>query len=563
MISYRHPPLATVCLIILILSCVLSTTLSANESDWRTRQIVDTDMVLVTAIATTVDFNSSRGQEKSSLVAKTQQTLKAGFALDDALIVHQYTAIPALTFWIPVTAFRNLPMDRYGNRRSPVSGLTDVIVSAEVSGAGTQEENDQSGAGGLSDSRSIVGAQALHTLGFTGDGQRIAVIDSGIDTDHPDFAGRIIAEACFCYNPDQGDCCPNGDATQSGVGSAEDDHGHGTHVAGICAANGTNIGVAPEAEIVAVKTIDSDNSFYSFSDQTAALDWLYSQNLDLTSVNMSLGTFASFVGDCDQSASWMLAAYQAVENLRSQGTEVVVAAMNDSKVDELPVPACLSNTQTIGATNDNDVAASFSNSSPNVDFFAPGVSILSSSLGGGSIALSGTSMATPHMAGGIALVRQALSDEATAQEIAETIAATSPIVADTNGNSAPRMDLYLAYDEMVISPPPSAPPSAPTNVRFDYGDGEIYLSFQINEDGGSPVTLVTATCTDGINEFVATNSSSPITVSGLLNGTSYTCAVTATNSLGTSPASAATDSITPEEQVGVGLPIWLLYEATQ
>ena len=445
--SSRYPSPAAVCLIFL-LSFVLSTTLSANESDWRTRQIVDTDMVLVTAISTTVDFNSSGGQEKSILVAQTQQTLKAGFALDDALIVHQYKAIPALTFWIPVTTFRNLPMDRYGNRRSLDSGLNDVIVSAEISGAGTQEESDQSGAGGLSDSRSIVGAQTLHTLGFTGAGQRIAVIDSGIDIDHPDFAGRIIAEACFCYNPDQGDCCPNGDATQSGVGSAEDDHGHGTHVAGICAANGTNIGVAPEAEIVAVKTIDSGNSFYSFSDQTAALDWLYSQNLDLTSVNMSLGTFASFVGDCDQSASWMLAAFQAVENLRSQGTEVIVAAMNDSKVDELPVPACLSNTQTIGATNDSDVAASFSNSSPNVDFFAPGVGIVSSSPGGGSVALSGTSMATPHMAGGIALVRQALSDEATAQEIAETIAATSPIVVDAYGNSAPRMDLYLTYEDM-------------------------------------------------------------------------------------------------------------------
>jgi hypothetical protein len=558
MISYRHPPLATVCLIILILSFVLSTTLSANESDWRTRQIADADMVLVTAIATALDFNSSGGQEKSSLVAKTQQTLKVGFALNDALIVHQYRAIPALTFWIPLTTFRNLPTDRYGNRRSLDSRLTGVIVSAETGGAGTQEESEQSGAGGLSDSRSIIGAQALHTLGFTGASQRIAVIDSGIDSDHPDFAGRIVAEACFCFNPDD-NCCPDGEAFQSGVGSAEDDHGHGTHVAGICAANGQNIGIAPGAEIIAVKTLNRFNGFWSFSDQTAALDWLYSQNLNLTSVNMSLGTFSSFVGDCDESASWMRAAFQAVENLRSQGTEVVVAAMNDSKVDELPVPACLSNTLTIGATSDSDVAASFSNSSPNVDFFAPGVSILSSSLGGGSIALSGTSMATPHMAGGIALVRQALSDEATAQEIAETIAATSPIVADTNGNSAPRMDLYLAYDEMVIS----APPSAPTNVRFDYGDGEIYLSFQINEDGGSPVTLVTATCTDGINEFVATNSSSPITVSGLLNGTSYTCTVTATNSLGTSPASAATDSITPEEQVGVGLPIWLLYEATQ
>jgi subtilisin family serine protease len=233
--------------------------------------------------------------------------------------------------------------------------------------------------------------------------------------------------------------------------------------------------------------------------------------------------------------------------------------MNDSKIDELPVPACLSNTQTIGATSDSDAAASFSNSSPNVDFFAPGVGIVSSSLGGGSVALSGTSMATPHMAGGIALVKQALSDETTTQEIIETIAATSPMVDDANGNSAPRMDLYLAYE----STSAVSPPSAPTIVRVDYGDGEIYLSFQVDKDGGAPVTLATAACTDGIEEFVATNSSSPITVSGLSNDTSYTCTVTATNSAGTSQASAATDSIIPKEQAGGGLPVWLLYKATQ
>ena len=132
------------------------------------------------------------------------------------------------------------------------------------------------------------------------------------------------------------------------------------------------------------------------------------------------------------------------------------------------------------------------------------------------------------------------------------------MVTDSHGNSAPRIDLYLAYDEMLVS----APPSAPINVRFDYGDGEIYLSFQIDEDGGLPVTLVTATCTDGSNTFSGTSTSSPITVSGLTNEVAYTCTVTATNSVGTSSASAATDPITPDEG-STGLPIWLLYQATQ
>ena len=138
MISSRSPSFAAVSLIIFILPFVLSTKLSANESDWRTRQIADTGMVLVTAIATKLDSNSSGGQERSILVAETQKNLKVGFALNDALIVHQYTAIPALTFWIPMTTFRNLPKDRYGNRRSLDSRLTGVVVSAEIGGAGTQ-----------------------------------------------------------------------------------------------------------------------------------------------------------------------------------------------------------------------------------------------------------------------------------------------------------------------------------------------------------------------------------------------------------------------------------------
>ena len=81
--------------------------------------------------------------------------------------------------------------------------------------------------------------------------------------------------------------------------------------------------------------------------------------------------------------------------------------------------------------------------------------------------------------------------------------------------------------------------------------------------GGAEITDYDATCTDGANTYTGTSTSSPITVSGLTNGVAYTCTVTATNSVGTSSASAATAPITPEEQVGGGLPIWLLYQINQ
>ena len=114
----------------------------------------------------------------------------------------------------------------------------------------------------------------------------------------------------------------------------------------------------------------------------------------------------------------------------------------------------------------------------------------------------------------------------------------------------------------VFTPLPQTMPSQPTIASSDYGDGE--LTVVVSE--ASQLTTVDsykATCTDGTDTYTGRSTSSPITVSGLTNGVAYTCTVTATNSLGTSPASVATAPITPEEQVSGGLPTWLLYEASQ
>ncbi len=109
--------------------------------------------------------------------------------------------------------------------------------------------------------------------------------------------------------------------------------------------------------------------------------------------------------------------------------------------------------------------------------------------------------------------------------------------------------------------PPTAP-AVPTITSTDYEDGTIILTVSVSDNGGTDITGYEATCTDGTNTFTGTSTSSPITVSGLTNDVAYTCTVTATNSVGTSSASAATDPITPEE-TSTGLPIWLLYQATQ
>jgi hypothetical protein len=109
---------------------------------------------------------------------------------------------------------------------------------------------------------------------------------------------------------------------------------------------------------------------------------------------------------------------------------------------------------------------------------------------------------------------------------------------------------------------PLAIPSTPQITNTDYGNEEIYLTVSVDDDGSSAISTYTATCTDGTTPYTGTSSTSRVTVSGLTNGVSYRCSVTATNAAGTSEASASSPPIVPE-YIPTGLPIWLLYEASK
>ena len=105
-------------------------------------------------------------------------------------------------------------------------------------------------------------------------------------------------------------------------------------------------------------------------------------------------------------------------------------------------------------------------------------------------------------------------------------------------------------------------PATPTVTSTDYEDGTIRLTVSVADNGGADITEYSASCTDGTSTFTGTSSTPTIEVTGLTNGTAYTCSASATNAVGSSGASASTDSITPEA-LPTGLPIWLLYEATK
>ena len=316
--------------------------------------------------------------------------------------------------------FREIPflvMDVDESQLDMLSSLPEV----------TSIEEDVLSRPSLASSNAILGSPAAWSAGYDGRGFAVAVLDTGVDGSHPYFAatGKVLEEACFSSNvPGQGgtSTCPGGVEVSMAVGSARPcstaDCDHGTHLAGIAVGNppsGTNFGVARGAELIAVQIYtDFDNVGYCgnsqpcslsyASDQIAAMEYIYSLSdiYNIAAVNLSLGAGA-YDGYCDVSEVGRKA---AIDNLRSVGIATIAASGNDGQLNQLQSPACISSAISVGASTGADTVASFSNVADNLSLLAPGISVTSSVPGGGTNTQSGTSGATPHVAGAWAVLRQ-------------------------------------------------------------------------------------------------------------------------------------------------------------
>lgn len=208
-----------------------------------------------------------------------------------------------------------------------------------------------------------------------GDLVRVGVIDTGIDLIHPDLKDNIKS-GYNAINP---------------LKSANDDNGHGTHVAGIVGAIDNTIGVigvGPKIDLYAVKVLDRNGSGY-LSDIIEGLDWAIASGMQI--VNMSLGT-----------ASNVLSFQEAIQRVNAAGIVQVAAAGNSG--GSVSYPAAYSEVIAVSATDKTDNLASWSSRGPEVDLAAPGVSIYSTYKGQTYKTLSGTSMAAPHVTGAAAFV---------------------------------------------------------------------------------------------------------------------------------------------------------------
>jgi subtilisin family serine protease len=286
---------------------------------------------------------------------------------------------------------------------------------------------DVPGKASCTESASLIRASDLRSEGVTGKGVTVAVLDTGVDVGHPDLSDDVIAEQCFCTSASGGGCCPNGATQQSGSGSARDEHGHGTNIAGIITGRGGAAprGIAPDAKIVAVRVLDRDGSASGTAQTLSALDWILSSRPEVKVVNMSL-TYTPFPGACDSAASYTQAFAQAVGNLRARGVLVVASSGNNGLSGQIGLPACLTQAVGVGAVYDDNVGtvsfgctdatttadqvACFSNSSTAVDLVAPGAAVTAAAMGGGSATYQGTSQAAAVASGAVALLREARPD---------------------------------------------------------------------------------------------------------------------------------------------------------
>ncbi|MFD5030211.1 S8 family serine peptidase [Streptomyces sp. NPDC058405] len=342
-----------------------------------------------------------------------------------------------------------------------------------------------------------------------GQGVTAYIIDTGVRITHSDFGGRAS----------------NGYDAVDNDNVAQDGNGHGTHVAGTVA--GTSYGVAKKAKIVAVRVLDNNGSGTT-AGVVAGIDWVARNAVKPAVANMSLGGGADSALDT------------AVRNAIAAGVTFAVAAGNDGLNASSYSPARVTEAITVGSTTSTDARSSFSNTGTVLDIFAPGSSITSSwnTSDSATNTISGTSMATPHVAGAAALYLAANPTATPAQVSSGLISLASTGVVSNPGSGSPNRLLnvpggtvtppgakfentanYTISDNATVESPVTvsgvagnapASLSVPVNIVHTYtGD----LQIQLIAPDGSAYTLKafgTGGSADNINTVYSVNASSEV-----------------------------------------------------
>ncbi|WP_396610683.1 S8 family serine peptidase [Haloferax sp. S1W] len=371
-----------------------------------------------------------------------------------------------------------------------------------------------------------VDAEKVHTT-TTGEGAHVAIIDTGIDNDHPDLSENLGSGVSFTVGP------PWSDSSSTDPKDWDDGNGHGTHCAGIAGAvdNGSGVvGVATKPTLHAVKVLDNSGSG-SYSDVAAGIEYVANQGWDVGSLSLGGGLSSTIKDACDY-------AY-------GEGVLLVAAAGNDGEDVENTAPAAYSSVVAVSATADDDSIPSWSNYGDEIELAAPGVSIYSTYKSGGYETLSGTSMACPHVSGaGGLLMSTGLSNtdaRSTLQSSAEDLGASG-------------RDIHYGYGLLDVEAAvggsdddgstDTTAPTAPSNLSSPgHTDTTVDLSWDASSDDGSGVDYYTV-YVDSTAWGTTTETSE--TVTDLSAETSYDFYVTATDAAGNESSPSNTITVTTD-----------------
>lgn len=323
-----------------------------------------------------------------------------------------------------------------------------------------------------------IGAPAAWARSYDGTGVKIAVVDTGIDATHPDLAGKVVAERNF-----------------SGSADAKDHVGHGTHVASTAAGTGAKDsrfkGVAPGARLINAKVLD-DRGIGDDSSIIAGVDWAVAQGADI--ISMSLGS-PDTVGIDPMEA-------QVNKISAEKGILFAVAAGNSGPGQgTVASPGSADAALTVGAVDDNDLIADFSSVGPRTgdgavkpDITAPGVGITAAAAAGtagqnppGYISMDGTSMATPHVAGAAAILKQKNPTWTGAQIKAVLTGSAKGSSQSVFQQGSGRLAVDKAIDQTLVSEPGSV--SLGTQPWPHTDDTPVTKQVTYRNNGTADVTL--------------------------------------------------------------------------
>ena len=260
----------------------------------------------------------------------------------------------------------------------------------------------------------------------------VCIIDTGVDYGHPDLGG-CLGDGCQVIGGKN--FCPNNDCSSSDDNPA-DGHGHGTHVAGIVAGT-RNKGMAPGAKIVAIKSLNNRGQGY-YSTVRAGIEWCRNnkETYNISVITMSLGDGGGYT-----STSCPTSIDESINNASLDDLYLVAASGNNFRKNGISYPACQENITSVGSTGKNDRVAGYSNSGAVLDLLAPGSNINSTGPGAAYVKRSGTSMAAPHVAGIVALLKGL---NLTNEHILTLLQDTGKQITDRNSITRSRVNVLAA-----------------------------------------------------------------------------------------------------------------------